>query len=249
MKRTLAAGFLAMAGLFAARAEAAEIKVLAAEVVEAAVKELAPAFEARSGHKLAIEYGFAVEQVKRVQAGEPVDAVVFPVGLIRAPASAAALVADSATPLIRIGQGVAVRRGAPKPDIGTPEALKQALLAAKSVAFVPAGTSGQQTQKMFETLGIAEDMKAKTKPQPVAEVAASVARGEAELALFLTNYLVAAEGVDYVGPYPGALQQYVSFSGAVGAKAQDAEAARAFIRFLADPAAAAVIKAKGMEPG
>lgn len=244
------AGCVVAAGLAAAQpVHAAELKVLAAEVVESAVAELASQFEKSSGHKLKIEYGLAVQQAKQVQAGEAFDVVIFPNPVIRNPATVAVLMPDTATELMRIGQGVAVRKGAPKPDVSSPEALKQTLLKAKSVAFVPIGTSGQQTLKVFERLGIAEEMKPKTKPQEVANVVSAVAKGDVELALFLNNYLVGAGSVDYVGPYPGDLQQYITFSGAVGAKASDAEAAKAFIKFLAAPSAASVIKAKGMEPG
>lgn len=249
MKSFLAACLVAT-GLAAAQpVHAAELKVLAAEVVEPAVKELAAQFEKSSGHKLKIEYGFGVEQTKRVQGGEAVDVFIAANGLIKNPATVAVLAPGTTTELLRIGQGVAVKKGAPKPDISTPDALKQTLLKAHSVAFVPTGQSGVATLKMFETLGIADAMKAKTKAVKVEDVVPSVAKGDAELALFLNNYLVGNPQVDYVGPYPGDLQQYLAFSAGVGAKASDPEAAKAFIKFLAAPAAAPVIKAKGMEPG
>lgn len=248
--KTVFVGCLVAVGLVATQPiQAAELKVLAAEVVEPAVKELAAQFEKISGHKLKMEYGFGVEQSKRVQGGEAVDVVVFPDGLIKNPATVAVLVPDTMMQLMRIGQGVAVKKGAAKPDISSPEAFKQTLLKAKSVAFVPTGQSGVATLKVFEKLGIAEEMKAKTMPQKVENVVSAVAKGDAEIALFLNNYLVGGEGIDYVGSYPGELQSYIPFSAAVGVKASDPEAAKAFVKFLAAPSAAAVIKAKGMEPG
>lgn len=248
MKSLLTAA-LAVVALAIAPVDAAELKVLAAEVVQPAVAELAAQFEKSSGHTLKIEFGFGVEQVKRIQGGEPFDLFIAANPLIKNPAITVMLVPNSTTELLRIGQGVAVRKGAPKPDVSSPEAFKATLLKATSVAFVPTGASGTQTLKMFEKLGIAEEMKAKIKPKEVANVVPAVANGEAELALFLNNYLVGNPQVDYVGPYPGDLQQYVAFSAGVSAKASDSQAADAFVKFLSAPAAAPVIKAKGMEPG
>ena len=249
MKKTIAA-CLVVTGLTAAQpSQAAELKLFVAEVIEPAISELARQFEASSGHKLNIQFGAAVAQIKQLQAGEPFDLVIFPNQLARNPDNAALFVADTLTVVTRVGQGVAVRKGAAKPDIGSEDAFKQTLLKAQTVAFFPAGASGQQTIKMFERLGIADAMKAKTKPQQPENVVAAAANGDAELVLFLNHLLVSAPGVDYVGPYPGDLQQYIVFSAAVGAKAKEPEAAKALIKYLAAPPAAALIKAKGMEPG
>lgn len=241
---------LAVIGLLVATPlHAAELKVLAAEVVEPAVKELAAQFEKNSGHKLKIEYGFGVEHNKRVQSGEAIDVVIGPNGQVGSPATQEKLVPGSTQPLLRIGQGVAVKKGAAKPDVSSPDAIKAALLKAQSVALVPQGQSGVATLKMFETLGIAEQMKPKVKAVKVEEIVPTVAKGDAELALFLNNYLIGNPAVDYAGPYPGNLQSYVAFSAGVGAKAGDAEAAEAFVKFLSSPAAAGAIKTHGMEPG
>lgn len=246
--KLLFAGCLVAAGLMAAQpVHAAELKVLAAEVVEPAVAELAAQFEKSSGTKLKIEYGFGVAQTKRAQGGEAFDVIVSPTPLIKN--TEAVLAPGSMSALMRMGQGVAVKKGAAKPDVSSADALKATLLKAQSVAFVPTGASGVQTLKMFERLGIADAMKAKTKPQEPANVVSSVAKGEAELALFYNTYLVGNPQLDYAGPYPGDLQQYVAFSAGVSAKASDPAAANAFVKFLAAPAAAPVIKAKGMEPG
>src|SRR4051794_30711568 len=192
---------LSTAALALSSAQAAELKVLVAQVVEQPVKELAVQFEKNTGNKLNIEYGFGVDQNKRVQAGEAVDVVVFPNGLINTAATQAVLAPNTTTELLRIGQGIAVKKGAPKPEISTAEALKQTLVKAKSVAFVPTGQTGVATLQVFEKLGIAEEMKAKTKVVKAEEVVPAVAKGEAELAIFLNHYLVGAEGIDYAGPY------------------------------------------------
>jgi molybdate transport system substrate-binding protein len=248
--KSILAGCIAAAGLLAAQpVHAVELKVLVPGVVEPAVAELAAQFEKSTGDKLKIEYGFGVEQNKRVQGGETFDVLISPNGLIKNPATVAVLVPASTTQLLRIGQGVAVKKGAPKPDISSPEAFKQTLLKAHSVAFVPTGQSGKATLNVFEKLGIADAMKPKIKPQKAENVVPAVAKGDVELALFLTNYLVENAQVDYGGPYPGDLQQYIAFSVGVSAKSSNAGAAKAFVQFLTAPSAAPVIKAKGMEPG
>ena len=130
------------------------------------------------------------------------------------------LAPNTTTELLRIGQGIAVRKGVPKPEISTAEALKQTLVKAKSVAFVPTGQTGIATLQVFEKLGIAEEMKAKTKAVKAEEIVPAVASGEAELAIFLNHYLVEAEGIDYAGPYPGDLQSYIAFSVGLGRKVE-----------------------------
>jgi molybdate transport system substrate-binding protein len=141
-----------------------------------------------------------------------------------------------------------VRAGAARPDIGTTEALRRTLLAAPSVATIPASAAGAQLLRLFDRLGIADAMKAKTKAQPAPpDVVKALVSGEAELAVFLTNTLL-APGVDLVGPLPAEVQQEVFYRAALAADAAEPDAARAFIAFLATPAATAVIAAKGMVP-
>ena len=150
---------------------------LAAEVVEPAVKELAAQFEKSTGNKLNIERWFW-RRAEQARAGRRSRRRrIFPNGLIRTPATQAVLAPDTTTQLLRIGQGVAVKKGAPKPDISTPDAFKQTLLKATSVAFVPTGQSGVATLKVFEKLGIADEMKAKTKAQKVEHVVPADRKG------------------------------------------------------------------------
>ena len=149
----------------------------------------------------------------------------------------------------RVGYGVAVQTGAPRPDVSTPEAFKKTLLDAKSITFLPASAAGSYILTVFNRLGIDEAMKAKTvvQEQPTGIVPA-VVRGDAELAVFVNNVLT-APGVDIVGPFPAELQQELVFPAALATDTKQPAAAKAFVDFLISPAAVAVVKSKGMTPG
>jgi molybdate transport system substrate-binding protein len=229
--------------------KAAELQVLAGGGIAAPLKELAAQFEAATGHKLVIRFGTTPELIKMATTGGPFDVAVVPVDVMKDAPALAKFAPGAQTAIARVGLGVAVRSGAPKPDISTADALKKTLLNAKSIASIPASATGYLLDRVYARLGITEEMKARTKPQPTpAQIVESVAKGENELGVFLTNVLT-APGLDVVGPFPPELQLEVVYTGAVAAGAKDAEAAKAFLQFLTTPAAAAVIKAKGMTPG
>jgi molybdate transport system substrate-binding protein len=151
--------------------------------------------------------------------------------------------------LARSGIGVAVKSGAPKPDIGSVDAFRRTLLSAKSIAYTATGASGIYFAGVTEKLGIGAEVKAKAKTPAGGHVAELVARGEAEMAVQMISELRGVPGADYVGPLPGDLQMYTVFSAGIFAGAKEAEAAQALIRFLSTPDAAATYKAGGMEPG
>ena len=229
--------------------QAAELKVIAGGSMTALLNQLAPAFEQASGHKLAIHFDSTPNIVARINSGTPFDVVVVPVDVFKDATAKTHFVAGQTIDIARVGYGVAIRAGAAKPDISTADALKKTLLAASSIASVPASAAGAYVTKVYERLGIAEEMKAKTKVQPgPPQIAPAVARGEAELGVFLSNVLI-APGVELAGPFPAELQQELVFASAISADAREGDAAKAFIDYLKSPAATATIKAGGMTPG
>jgi molybdate transport system substrate-binding protein len=245
----LAVSILGMALLPAARAQAAELKVIAGGSITSLLNELGPPFEKATGHKLSIHFDSTPNIITRINSGTPFDLVVVPIDVFKNADAKAHFATGPTIDIARVGYGVAVRAGAPKPDVSTPDALKKTLLGASSIAFVPASAAGAYVTKVFERLGIGEEMKAKTRAQAgPPQIASAVAKGDAELGVFLTNVLI-APGVELAGPFPAELQQELVFTAAVAADSKEADAAKAFLDYLKTPASAAAIKAAGMNPG
>jgi molybdate transport system substrate-binding protein len=234
-------------------AESAELKVLCANGMQTVMEDLAPKFERASGHTLVIAFATGGATVKRARDGEPADVVIAPQRGIDDLVRDGKAAADAVTAIASTGISVAIRKGSPKPDISSPEALKRTLLAAKSITYLnPAdgGASGIHFAKVLDRLGIANEMQSKTVFAPKADaVGALVANGEAEIGVIQYQLLFSVPGIEIVGPLPGDLQDTTVFSGAILGGARDGAASRALINFLRSPEAAAVIKAKGMEPG
>lgn len=230
-------------------AGAAELKVLAGGGMTVPLRDIGPAFERASGHKVEFVFAGTPELIKLATSGQPFDLAVVPVDVFKNADAKAKFVAGPTTDIARVGYGVAVKAGAPKPDIGSPEKLKQALLNAQSVALLPESAAGAYVMSVFARLGIAEAMKAKIKPQTTTgAIPAAVAKGDAEVGVFLTNVLT-APGVDLVGPFPGDLQSELVFTSAVAADSKNESAAKALLDYLKTPEARAVLTAKGMTPG
>ena len=229
--------------------QASELQILAGGGIAGPLRELAAQFEKASGHRVVLRFGTTPELIKLATTGGPFDLGVVPREVFKDAATQAQFASGPTTDIARVGLGVAVRSGAPKPDISTPEALKQTLLKAQSIATIPASAAGAQVLRVFDSLGISEAMKAKIRAQPApAQIVEAVAKGEAELGVFLLNVLT-APGLDVVGPFPAAVQQEVVFTAAIAVNTKEAEAARAFITYLTTPVATALIKARGMNPG
>ena len=228
---------------------AADLRLLAGGAMTEVWADLKPRFEQACGHRLEIFFGTTPNLIKEATSGRPFDVAVVPADVMRDAAARARFVAGATIDIARAGLGVAVRAGAPRPDIGTPDALTATLLKAQSIASVPESATGYSIARIFDRLGITEAMKAKMKAQPgPAQVVAVVAGGEAELGLFLTHVL-AAPGLDLVGPFPAELQENVVFTAAVASDSREAIAAKSLIEYLRSPAAVAIIKSKGLNPG
>ena len=229
--------------------QAGELQVIAGGGIAGPLSEIAAQFERASGHKLIIRYGTAPQLIKMATGVAPFDLGIVPQDVWK-DAAARAKVAPGPTPdVARVGLGVAVRAGAPKPDITTPEKLKQTLLKAQSIASIPASATGAQLAEVYERLGIAEEMKAKTKAQPAPkQIAEAVGNGEAELAVFTINVLTDPR-LNIVGPFPADVQREVIYAAGIAANSKEPELAKAFLAYLMSPLAVAVIKANGMNPG
>ena len=234
----------------AATAVAADIKVLTAGAYKPIVQAMALDFEQKTGHKLVVANDTAGALERRIGQGEAFDLVVLPPAGLERLAKAGRVVAETQAPLARVAIGVAVKRGAPLPDIGTVEALQKALLAARAVAYIdPAagGSSGIYLSQLFERWGLAGQIKTKAVLVPGGLVAERVVSGEADLALHQISEILAVPGAVLVGPIPREVQNYTVYAGAVGASAAAPDAARALLAALSGPAARDVLKDKGME--
>ena len=247
IKHALASALLAASvGCGGMMAEAAEINVMSTVAFKDAYLEMLPAFERTSGHKVVTQWVPTVEILRRIKAGETVDLVLMAANGLEDLAKAGKIESASQTPFVKSGVGIAVRAGAPRPDVSSVETFKRALLAAKSVGY-STGPSGSYLVGLFERLGIAADIKAKTKliqGEPVGEF---VARGEAEIGFQQIPEILPVKGIQYLGPLPAEIQYTTVFSAGLHTAAKQADAARAWIKFLKTPEAAAFYKKYGME--
>jgi molybdate transport system substrate-binding protein len=232
-------------------AGAAEIQVLSAGGVRPPLDELLAQFERASGHKVAVKYVGGPTVKREIDAGAAFDVAISNAAVIDELIKAGKLAAATRADVARAGVGVAVRAGAPKPDIASVEAFKRALLGAKSVAYSRDGTAGAHFRGVLERLGISKELEPKLKAtvaaDPVGGTLVLVAKGEAELGIAAIAAIF-VPGVELAGPLPSELQTYIQFAAGVGANAREPKAGAALIKFVTAPAAAAAYKAKGMEP-
>ena len=246
----LAIPFLATVLLLAPRpAMSAEIKVLTAGAMKSVVLALQGGFEAASGHRLVVDNDTAGGLVKRIEAGEAFDMAIITPAAIDGLIENGKIVAGSRAAVAKVGVGVAVKEGVPKPDLSSVEAFKRALLAAKTVAYIdPAsgGSSGIYVAGLLNKLGIADDIKPKERLQAGGYVAEKVAKGEAEIAIHQISEILPVKGVTLAGPLPEEIQHYTVYAAGLSAAARDPGAAQAWIDYLKGPAASAAIEGRGM---
>ena len=248
--RGLIVAALGLSGLVSS-AFAAEVKVLTAGAFKQVVLALVPDFEKQTGNKVLVDNDTAGGLKKRIESGEAFDVAVITPAVVDDLAGAGKIAPGSRVNLATVGVGVVVKEGAPKPDVTTVEAFKRALLAAKSVAYIdPAsgGSSGVYIEKLLERLGIADQIRPKAKLKNGGHVADLIVSGEAELGLHQISEIVPVKGAALVGPLPKEIQNTTTYAAGLSASTQNKDAAQALIKMFSGPAAAAMLKSKGMEP-
>jgi molybdate transport system substrate-binding protein len=250
--RTLALGIAGLLWLTGA-ASAAEIRVMISGGLAAAYNALVPEFERSTGHKVITAYGPSMGTTAnaipvRLERGEPADVLILVGYALGDLIKQGKVVPDSRADLVKSKIGVAVKAGAPKPDISSPDALKRALLAAKSVAYSDSASGVYISTEMFQRLGIADAMKDKARKIPATPVAEIVAHGDAEIGFQQFSEMLPVPGIDIVGPLPDELQKVTVFSAGIASVSKQPDAGRALIKFLASPAASAAIIKTGLEP-
>jgi molybdate transport system substrate-binding protein len=231
--------------------DAAEIKVLTAGAMKQVVLAVQPAFEQQTGHKIVVDNDTVGALTRRIEGGEAFDVAVLTPNAVQDLAAKGKIDAGRRATLARVGVGVMVKAGAPKPDVSTVEEFKQALQAAKSVAYIdPAsgGSSGIYFDGLLTKLGIAEQVKAKAKLKKGGYVADLIVSGEAELGVHQISEIVPRAGVTLVGPLPPEIQNYTVYAAGIATAAREKDAAAALVRFLAGPTGAAALKERGLEP-
>jgi molybdate transport system substrate-binding protein len=242
---------LALCGITAgSTARAAEIKLLCASALHPVIDALMPDFEKSSGHKVTVAYGTAGAVADSVQKGEAADIVISSVPMIDRLQAQGKVVAGDRVIIAKVGVGVFVRKGAMKPDLSSADAFKRSMLAARSIAYPdPAGggASGIYVASLLERLGIAAEMKPKTKLSTLGTLYASVASGEVEIGFNQVSEILAQPTIELAGPLPPEIQNYTQFLPGVVTGSSQANAARALVTFLYSPAAKTVLKTKGFE--
>jgi molybdate transport system substrate-binding protein len=219
------------------------VQIIANPGMKPVFEELTPQFERASGHKIVVQYGLFDQLRERIEAGD------FDVAITTGKTADYKFIDGTRTGIARVGIGVVIRAGAPKPDISTTESFKRALLDAKSISYTKGSTAGTYLAGLMERLGIAEEMKQKTKLMGGGgQNPKAVAAGEIELGLSIISDILPVAGVEVLGPLPPELQNYVMETAGVGIATKDRAAADALIAFLKGPIAKSIFKAKGFEP-
>ena len=250
--RKLALGIVS-ALLLAGSANAAEVRVMISGGLTAAYKELVPEFERLTGNKVLTAYGPSMGTTVnaipvRLERGEAADVLIMVGYALGDLVKQGKVVADSRVDLVKSPIGIAVKSGAPKPDISSVDAVKRALLATKSIAYSDSASGVYVSTEMFEKLGIADAMKDKARKIPATPVGEIVARGDAEIGFQQISEMLPVSGIDIVGPLPDDLQKITVFSAGIASVSREPDAGKALIKFLASPAASAAIIKSGMEP-
>jgi molybdate transport system substrate-binding protein len=241
-----AAGLVVIA---ASSASGAELRIFGSRATRMIVEDVGPQFERATGHHLVVVSDVAAVMKRRIEAGEAFDLAVLVNFQADEMIQKGKLASDTRADIMKAGIGVAVRRGASIPDIGTVEAFKQTLLAAKSITYLKEGASTIYLDGLFARMGLADSLRSKTIKPETESVSEAVAAGDVELGMIVIPNIISVPGAQLVGPLPEEIQSYVVFTAAVAANSPNQQAARDLIAFLKTSVAIAAIKAKGMIPG
>jgi molybdate transport system substrate-binding protein len=228
-------------------AKTGDVRVLSSNGIKAVVDDVHAQAERAAGHPLAIDFSTGASLKKRIEGGEAFDVAILQPEALDDLAKQGKITAGPHPAFARSGIGIGARAGAPKPDIATSEAAKKTFLKAKSITYTRDGASRAAIDKMFEGMGIMNDLKPKIKLTEAGQAPEVVAKGEAEYVITLISEILPIHGVELVGPLPSEYQSYVSFGAGVGAHAANPEAANALVKFLTGPSVAPKLKTKGME--
>ena len=255
LSRTLRPLALATLSVFllTVTASAAEVRVMISGGLTAAYKALVPEFERATGHKVLTAYGPSMGTTTnaipvRLERGEPADVLIMVGYALEDLAKKGKVTDGSSIDLVKSPIGVAVKSGAPKPDISTADAVKRALLAAKTIAYSDSASGVYVSTEMFDKLGIKEAMQGKARKIPATPVGEIVAHGDAEIGFQQMSELKPVEGIDIVGPLPDELQKITIFSAGIASASKEPDAGKALIKFLASPAARGELIKSGMDP-
>ena len=248
MKWTIATALAAILA-FSSASGAAEIKVLSTQATEQSYRELVPEFERATGNKVSTIFTGTLDADKRLASGETYDLLIMSSPSIDQHIKDGILVPGSRIDIARSGVGVAVKKGAPKPDIRSVDALKRTLIGARSIGY-STGPSGNIVMRLFQKLGVLDQIKSKLVQTPTSIFVGSIiASGEAEIGFQQVSELSQFQGIDYVGPLPADIQEYTTFSSGVVKSGKEQDAVRALVKFLTAPESETAFRKRGMEPG
>jgi molybdate transport system substrate-binding protein len=250
--RALLLGFASVLWL-TGTAGAAEIRVMISGGLTAAYNALVPEFERATGNKVVTAYGPSMGTTTnaipvRLERGEPADVLIMVGYALGDLVKQGKVIADSSVDLVKSPIGIAVKSGAPKPDISSADSIRRALLAAKSIAYSDSASGVYVSTEMFAKLGIADEMKDKARKIPATPVGEIVAHGDAEIGFQQISELKPVSGIDIVGPLPDDLQKITVFAAGIATGSREPDAGRALIKFLASPAARDTLVKSGLDP-
>lgn len=234
--------------LIGSSVQAAELKILSGNGGRAAVSELSARFERETGVKVTPDFAVNPTVRKRVLDGEAFDIAVLNPPVLDELIRAGKVVADTRNVIGRIGLGVGIKEGAPKPDISTPEAFKRALLNAKSVAYPEEGASGIYFVSLLKRLGIEDEIKPRLRPMPGEYNVEVLATGEVEMVVVVASRIYGVKGAQLVGLIPSELQTWIGFAAGVSATAKEPEQARRLVKYFTSPQSEPFLRQMGLQP-